>query len=192
MKQFGKAFAKLLFSIVLVISLFSHSVYAYPTIFHINVPIVQQAKSNWCWAACGASLVNYCNGSSITQYNFSSTVKSNTTNNSTATMTELCNGLTHYGVHNHLISGIISFDTIQANSHGQSRPVLARWSWADSSLPGHVVVINGFDTSIGSYVMYMNPSASSYQVESYSYFVSNTYRHWTHTVDQIYSTLVSS
>ena len=45
----------------------------YPPNYNTGVPMTHQVKDHWCWAACGAAIVNYY-GVSITQYNFSSIV----------------------------------------------------------------------------------------------------------------------
>ena len=98
----------ILFSLIIV------PVHAIPMDYSIGVPVVHQADTNWCWAACGAAVINYYGGN-ITQYNFSFIVKGNSVNNDTATMAEEVYGLVSYGLHTHSFIGSLSFQDIQQN-----------------------------------------------------------------------------
>lgn len=169
-------------SLILIFSVVILNVRAYPTIDSINLPIETQQKSHWCWAACGASILNYY-GVYVSQGDFSITVKGNITNNDPATIyPEVQNGLLYYGLTNHGFAGTLSFSSIQSNIYVYERPILARLEKSNHN-GSHLVVLMGYNMSLGNDVMYMNPSYSSYQYDTYSSFVSNTYYYWTHTLD---------
>ena len=181
-----KAFKKtigLFLALALAVSCATPYVHAYPTLDTINILVTHQEKSNWCWAACGKAVVNYY-GNNITQSNFSMAVKNNSSNNSTATIGEICNGLSHWNIHNESFYGTLGFDAIRANIYYQNRPIIIRWQWKTGG--GHVVVIKGYNESETQYVIYMDPLCYSIQFESYTSFVEDSSKEWSHTIYKIY------
>ena len=176
-----------------IISIFVASpAYAIPSTYNTDIPMTHQVKTFWCWAASGASIVNYYGGS-ITQYNFSTIVKGNSTNNSSASMAEELYGLSHYGLHTHNIITTISYQDIQYNSYNLKRPVIVGLQASAGSsytyqATGHMLVITGYMSTSGepNTVILMDPWYYSYQYVTYSSLVSNSDYYWYETVDGIY------
>lgn len=175
-------------------SLISSPVFAYPTNYNTGVPMTHQVKDHWCWAACGAAIVNYYGGS-ITQYNFSSIVKGNTTNNVGATLSEEIYGLNHYGIHTNGFTGTLTYQSIQQNSYSWHRPVVAgllasAGSTNTYNATGHMTVITGYMSTSGdpNTVVLMDPWFYNYQYKLYS-FITNSNNgdyYWYQTIDQVY------
>lgn len=96
---------------------------------------------------------------------------------------DVANALTNGGVWvGTLRSSTISFDSVKFELNA-NRPVMARWAWSGTAV-GHVLVIRGFNDT-GSALSFIDPEKSSYQVASYSAFVSSGTRSWTQTRDGI-------
>ena len=163
----------------ILLSLIKVPVHAIPMDYNIGVPIVQQAKTNWCWAACGAAVINYYGGN-ITQYNFSFIVKGDSVNNDTATMAEEVYGLVSYGRHTHSFVGSLSFQDIQQNIYNWKRPIIV------GLIYGHMVVISGYYAASGTgneaVVMDPDPTYSGYQYWN----MTSLSNYWYETINQIY------
>lgn len=161
--------------------------HAYPTIYNIGVPIITQDYPKWCWAACGASTVNYYGGNT-SQYMFSFYTKDSIVIEY-ASVSEVSNGLSHYSLHNHPFAGTMNYATIQGNSYNQGRPALAALiPSSGSNIVGHMVVITGFASLSGgeNNVILMDPAYSSYRTITHSALLSNSNYYWGATIDQIY------
>ncbi len=169
---------------ILSVFLFTAPVYALPSSHDIGMPMITQSNNKWCWAACGASTVNYYGGNT-TQAMFSLNTKGNIIIDY-ATVNEVCYGLTQYSLHNHGYTGTMGYSAIQVNCYNQGRPALV------ALFPlmgvGHMVAITGYETipGQGDHVILMDPAYSSYRYMTYSALVSSNGYSWQATIDQIY------
>lgn len=116
---------------------------ATPASKNLNITRYQQVKTNWCWAAAAQMIGKYL-GSSKTQYQISTKVKGNSTNNSAASDSEVVSGI-RYAVGN-------SYDCyyVGPKLYGDLEVLLG-----DLEIPqgigmqwngggGHVVVVEGY------------------------------------------------
>lgn len=181
---------------------------AYPTSYFLNVPIEQQAKSNWCWAACGSSTVQYINGTNTTQVDFAYVVQHDYSN-SQRSLIDIQNGLSFFGIsstthvnsftasgNSAIIVTAIPFNTI-ANYIYASKPLIAFWSYVYNlsgsivygTTNGHFIVIEGYYTDAGiDYLSYMNPSSYYMQSKIYSDFVNpDLHYYWTAALKNIHA-----
>ena len=192
---------KIILLFFIIISVFSPGEVKAAGVYNsISLPIKQQApKKKWCWACCGAACVKYTRGISISKEDFAEQVKGNTTNDLTATMNEVRNGLSDFLVHGAIGSGAMSFNSIMLNIDDLERPVIVGWKYYDSSLNcvgGHMVTIMGYGVITGTNtvnkVNYMDPAYNTYQWATYSSFcskhisLSNVDRIWAEFINQIY------
>jgi hypothetical protein len=177
-------FFSIVMSTLLLSVQFSLPVFAIPSNYSIGVPIVTQSLSNWCWAACGASTVNYYGGS-ITQANYCYTTIGSYSN-TVVPMSTMAGGLTSYGLNNHVVSGHLSYQGIQSESYTFHRPIVAGCVYYSGI--GHIVLVQGYRTnSFGvDQVICMDPAYNSYQYIDYSAFVSNLSYFWAESIDSIY------
>lgn len=172
---------------VMLTFLFAAPVHATPSSHDIGMPMVTQVYPEWCWAACGASTVNYYGGNT-TQSIFSYYAKGYTIIDY-GTVIEVCNGLTHYSLHNHPYVGTMGFSAIQTNCYTQGRPALvALFPSTGSNTIGHMVAITGYEvvSGVGNHVILMDPAYSSYRYMTYAALVSSNGYSWRVTIDQIY------
>lgn len=166
--------------VVLVLALLVTQALAAEPFGAVDIPKVQQAKSNWCWAACGESIARYY-GNSITQATFAQQVKGNTLN-VTAADSEVQSGLEHWGISGTLVQDSVAFSTISSNIKA-GNPLYAGWSW--SSGGGHALVLDGYDsTSVTNSVEYMDPGDGAFHVSTYTSFKGgDSYNHvWDGTI----------
>ena len=160
-------------------------VYAIPSYHDICLPFITQDYPKWCWAACGASTVNYYGGN-INQANFSF----NTTNSVIvryASVAEVGNGLSYYALHNHPYVGTMGYSAIQTNIYSQARPVLVALFPSSGSI-GHMVAITGYEKNAGEpdQVILMDPAYSNYRYITHAALYSSDGYSWQATIDQIY------
>ncbi len=177
-------FFSIVMSTLLLSVQFSLPVFAIPSNYSIGVSVVTQSQSNWCWAACGASTVNYYGGS-ITQADYCHTTIGSYLN-VTISMNDMAGGLTSYGLNNRIVSGHLSYQGIQSESYSFHRPVVAGCVYYAGY--GHMVLIQGYRTTTYGVdqVICMDPAYSSYQYIDYSEFVSNSSYYWALSIDLIY------
>lgn len=96
-----------------------------------------------------------------------------------------CNGslswlINNYAGANTYSSSSLSYSTVSSNLSA-NKMMVARWGWTSGG--GHFVVIYGCYTFNGAgQVQYANPASGSKVTESYSYFLSNSSRDWTHSI----------
>ncbi|MBR4768258.1 MAG: hypothetical protein IK088_04690 [Lachnospiraceae bacterium] len=172
-------------AVAIMFSFLTSPIQAAPTSYNINVPIVQQAYDKWCWAACGASVVNYYGGN-ITQYNFSYTVQ-HSYNNVGKSFNDVANGLAQYGINSSLTTGPVDYSTVQYNSYNLSRPLLIGICSLTNSSYGHMVLISGYTmTASDDRLILMNPEMSSYWTPPYANIVSAYPYYWAETMENIY------
>ncbi len=169
----------------------SSPVKAHPTSYFLYVPVEHQTKSNWCWAACGSSTVQYVNGTNTTQADFAYAVQHDYSN-SQRTLINIQNGLSSFSISSitHVNSFAIVNDTITVTAMPFStisgllytnKPLIALWGNAYNNSGtisfgasnAHFVVIEGYYTMDGTNCLsYMDPGYYSMQSKSYSNFVN--------------------
>ncbi len=106
-----------------------------------------------------------------------------------ASVSEVGNGLTYYGLHNHPFAGTMNYATIQGNCYNQGRPALAAlFPSSGSNVIGHMVVITGFASLPDgeNNVILMDPAYSSYRTITHAALLSSNNYYWGATIDQIY------
>ncbi len=137
----------------------------------LNVPQIKQSKSNWCWAATGASVVSYLK-SSCTQSAFYATVKGNTSGNEVADENEIRSGLSAYGLSSSCRMDSVDIFLIMSNIDA-GKPMLAKRVAGFKG--GHSLEICGYsyyDNQDTALIVYMEPSDGSIYYKSYSLFLS--------------------
>lgn len=142
-----------------------------------------QQQSNWCWAACGASVGNYYYGkNTFTQCGIANTCQGK------QTCCKKPSGCNQYGYldkalsaansYEKMISKSISFSTLK-NRIGSSQPVGTRVAWLGGG--AHFMMVTGYHTN-ESKIMIQDPwyGTSTIKFSSYpgSYQGGGT---WTHT-----------
>jgi hypothetical protein len=170
--------------VLLIIFGMSAVVYAYSMEDYIVIDGQTQAQSNWCWAACASSILDYYS-SSVTQTTFVTYVRGSAVN-FPATPQEVKDGLAYWGVSSVLSSAYLSFDGIRAEINTYSRPIYSNWKWATSG--GHAVLIDGYCIDSGNYVDYMDPQDGNFHYSSYTWVVGGSgYNHtWDQTLKSIH------
>lgn len=127
-----------------------------------------QEMSNWCWAACERSILNYLGFSPLpTQTQIVSTVY-NPPVNQGVTMNQIAASLVSYGVNATATSSKLSFTSIEGYINNNQPIIADQW--------GHATVIRGYyyNTSTSVYDVYWIdpwPSNPRYNITSY-----NTYK----------------
>lgn len=167
------------------------AVWAAPSYYYLGVAIIQQPKTKWCWAASGASVVFHATQNPITPYDFSLAVKGNTTNNSSATLTEVKNGLNSFGVNGTILNSTLSFSSVKnqiGNSHRAIIVELKIYDYSGTYTGKHMVVIQGYDDGAYSQtVSIMDPqNPTGYRTVAYSTLVPGTTEQWYATIYNIY------
>lgn len=129
-----------------------------------------QETSNWCWAACERSILNYFGFSPLpSQTQIVSTVY-NPPVNQGATMNQIAASLGSYGVNAAAISSKLSFTAIESYIKNDEPIIGDQW--------GHATVIRGYyyDTSTGVYDVYWIdpwPSNPRYNITAYNTYKSD-------------------
>ena len=185
---------------VLLVCGFTLSVSA-TTSVELAVPQIQQVQgSNWCWAACGASTVNYLTSYTITQQDFyTNTTKLSIYDYSkSALCSEVLVGLKYYGLNgtytNHMTVGssqLLSMSQI-SNQLSADMPIFAlKGRYTDLGIAiniGHYYLIRGCidgNTVLSDYVSLMDPDTGSYVLMSYSSWCDSTSAYWHATIYNI-------
>jgi hypothetical protein len=161
----------------------------------LNVPLVTQEHSQWCWAGSSKAVLNYYNrtpsqcqivnwayGISYacgnTTFNWNS--YANRPNNMYGTSGSVQNILAAWGVPNTAINNYLSWNSVVNEING-NRPFVIRYGWTNGG--GHIMVGRGYETYNGTnYIYIMNPWPGEGQ--TYRTFASavSAYDHnWTHT-----------
>jgi hypothetical protein len=177
-------------------------------VYNVGCTAYQQQYSQWCWAACTrmvdwtyssttppsqCTIVNKANDQCDGWFNTCCSTldggrpsacttpsSSNYPNNMGG-----CNGslswlINYYAGGNSYSGNSLSYSTVSSNL-SNNRMMVARWGW--SSGGGHFVVIYGcYQMNYVGQVQYANPGSGSKVTESYSYFLSNSSRTWTHSI----------
>ena len=152
----------------------------------VALPIDPQAqeRSNWCWAATGATVAAYMDRS-VSQNTFCSLAFGRSPYyecpNWQATLGNDQRAFAALGIDpGHYIHGRLSYRGVSYEIEG-NRPVLTRIQW--SSGGGHMMVISGYRAS-DSTIEWYNPWPSSQRVNvgSYAYYLDNWNFSWTHSL----------
>ena len=116
---------------------------AKPASIDLNITRYQQVKSNWCWAAAAQMIGKYLGGSK-TQYQISTKVKGNSTNNSTASLNEVVSAI-QYAVGNTYdcyYVGVKLYGDLEVLLGDCEIPQGIRMQWDDGG--GHVIAVEGY------------------------------------------------
>lgn len=142
---------------------------AYVSYKLLNINGYAQEMTNWCWAACEKSILNYLGFSPLpSQYQIVNTVYDPPVN-SGATVSQIAGSLRSFGVNAVSGSSSLSFSTIKSEINSLE-PIIAGRN-------GHANLIRGYyeDSSIGKYDVYWIdpwPSNLRYNITAYSSYVS--------------------
>ncbi len=168
-------------SLIMIFNFISVNSLAASDVDAVSIISVVQSRSNWCWAACSRSILNYF-GNGQTQNAIVIFVKGELINEA-ATSSEIQSGLSHWGVSSTVKSSYISFTQVISEISTHSRPFMVCWRW-NNGLGGHVVVVNGYDNGNTDYVQYMDPYTGQFYSMRYSACKggSSSDRTWNETI----------
>lgn len=161
----------------------------------LNVPLVTQEHSEWCWAGTTKAVLNfygqtpsqcqivnwayglnYACGNSVFQWSS----PANQPNNMYGTNGSVQNILKNWGVNNTAYNTASSWSSVVADINA-NRPFVIRYGWTNGG--GHIMVGRGYETANGiNYVYIMNPWPGEGQTyRTYSSAVAASDHKWTHT-----------
>lgn len=145
---------KVLASLLFVVLLIGQTAAAIDPSGSVEIAAVKQEKTNWCWAACASSILNYY-GKKVSQTDFVKKVKGNVVDEG-ATDSAVQSGLENWGVNGKLLADYILYSTV-CSQITSDKPIYAGWSWTSGG--GHAVVICGFTntTTNPNKITYMDP-----------------------------------
>ncbi|HEX7987318.1 MAG TPA: C39 family peptidase [Duganella sp.] len=161
----------------------------------LNVPLVTQEHSEWCWAGTTKAVLNfygqtpsqcqivnwayglnYACGNSVFEWNS----PANQPNNMYGSNGSVQNILKNWGVNNTAYNTASSWSSVVADINA-NRPFVIRYGWTNGG--GHIMVGRGYETANGvNYVYIMNPWPGEGQTyRTYSSAVAASDHKWTHT-----------
>ena len=160
---------------------------------YLSVPIVQQAKSSWCWVASSKSLALYFGGVDDTQCQYFRWGKStDDCPDESGDFFNVSKALAGGGVSDRgtIVQRALTTEEIMDGIRHDS-PMLMRWGWKDVSMEseessgftgGHMMVISGYQYAPTFFaVAYMDPLLPYITSALYENAVED-YRHvWTHS-----------
>lgn len=174
------------FLLILVLSLFliglnSPKTYA-SSVYNLQPTL--QLKSHWCWNASSIAILHTF-GINTTQYDFSTIVKGNDTNNDGATDSEANSGMRHFGISGVLYSGALSYSSIDYDI-SRYHPVYVNYQY--KYVPGgHAVVIRDSYVANGvNYITYMDPWDATFYSMKLTTFSNNSDWYWYSGIRLIY------
>jgi hypothetical protein len=161
----------------------------------LNVPLVTQEHSEWCWAGSSKSLLNYFNKTpsqcqivnwayginyACGNSNFNWNSYANQPNSMYGSGGSVQNILKAWGVPNSAYNYAISWNSVVWDINN-NRPFIMRYGWTNGG--GHIMVGRGYETWNGTnYIYIMNPWPGEGQTYStYDAAVSDWDHQWTHT-----------
>ncbi|MYN16963.1 hypothetical protein GTP81_09375 [Rugamonas sp. FT107W] len=161
----------------------------------LNVPLVTQEHSQWCWAGSSKAVLNYYGQSpsqcQIVNWAFglnyacgNSTFDwnswANQPNNMYGSNGSVQNILNAWGVSNTAYNYASSWSSVVADINA-NRPFVIRYGWTGGG--GHIMVGRGYETYNGvNYIYIMNPWPGEGQTyRTYSSAVYASDHQWTHT-----------
>ena len=161
----------------------------------LNVPLVIQEHSQWCWAGSSKAVLNFYNKTPSqcqivnwayglnyacgnTTFNWNS--NANQPNNMYGTNGSVQNILQAWSVPNTAYNVASSWSSVVFDINA-NRPFVIRYGW--SSGGGHIMVGRGYETANGTnYIYIMNPWPGEGQTyRTYNSAVSASDHRWTHT-----------
>ena len=163
----------------------------------INVPLVIQEQTNWCWAASSACVLDYYGftNAQCTIADYTRTVATWHNFGSVNCCTDPSQGcnywnymfgdpgsvqdiLIHFGnLNTNIIFSYLSIPQIQTEE-AAGRPFIFRWGWYSGG--GHFLVGQGIS---GNNMYYMNPLPGyGYEISDYNWVVDDGVHSWTHTL----------
>jgi hypothetical protein len=161
----------------------------------LDVPLVTQEHSEWCWAGTTKAVLNfygqtpsqcqivnwayglnYACGNSVFQWSS----PANQPNYMYGTNGSVQNILKNWGVNNTAYNTASSWSSVVADINA-NRPFVIRYGWTNGG--GHIMVGRGYETANGiNYVYIMNPWPGEGQTyRTYSSAVAASDHQWTHT-----------
>lgn len=161
----------------------------------LNVPLVTQEHSQWCWAGSSKAVLNfygqtpsqcqivnwafglnYACGNSTFNWNSNA----NQPNNMYGSNGSVQNILKAWGVANTAYNSASSWNSVVSDINA-NRPFVIRYGWTGGG--GHIMVGRGYETANGvNYVYIMNPWPGEGQTyRTYSSAVYASDHQWTHT-----------
>ena len=178
---------------------FSISVFAVPTFYFLDVPVVGQApKQNWCWVACGTAVVNYY-GNSISKNDFSIAAVGNATHDDPKSMAVVQAGLQHWSLSSTYVNSSLSFSSIKTQIYAEHPSIAGRIyyeyipSIGEGVLFGHMFVVTGYsELYTGEQIVeVMNPGGSgALEYYEHSEFCAlsgtNSYSWWAESLKSIH------
>jgi hypothetical protein len=164
---------------------------------YLNMDLVTQEHSNWCWSASSVDVLhfyaktpsqcavaNWALGRSdacgSTVFNWNS--YANSANGMYGANGSIQAILSHWGVASYGNNYALNWNAL-VNEVNASRPVVMRFGWYGGG--GHFLVAYGYDDRSGTQTMgYMNPwPGEGYTWSNYNWVVSASYDHsWTHSL----------
>lgn len=142
-----------------------------------------QQKSNWCWAATGASIADW-HGVNVSQNTFCNLAFGYNTSyacpNDQATLGNDQRAFRALRMNPGYYTGVISAGTVN-NDIASGRPINTRIQWTSGG--GHMMAIYGYDSSTGR-LNYYNPwpNDARYNTATYNWYRSNYGFTWTHSL----------
>jgi hypothetical protein len=186
-----KNLKRLIFGAAVALSLPS----AFAQYRQLNVPLVTQEHSEWCWAGSSKAVLNYYSRTPSqcqivnwayglnyacgnTTFNWNS--YANRPNSLYGTSGSVQNILSAWGVPNSGYNYASSWNSVMWDINA-NRPFVIRYAWTNGG--GHIMVGTGYETWNGTnYVYIMNPWPGEGDTYStYSEAVSSYDHNWTHT-----------
>jgi C1A family cysteine protease len=179
--------ATLIPTVVLIFALLSSRVLAYPMYDSVDIGHQIQSQSNWCWAACSSTILDYYS-TTVSQSTFVTYVKGYPFNIQGSEL-DVKNGLAHWNISSVVTTSSMTFSSIMNEIYSYSRPIYAGWSWTGGGSSGHAVLIDGYSDETTDYVDYMDPADGNYHFVTYAWFVGGAgYDHvWDGTVKAIHN-----
>ena len=161
----------------------------------LNVPLVTQEHSQWCWAGSSKAVLNYygqtpsqcqiVNWAFGLNYACGNTVfnwnsNANQPNGMYGSNGSVQNILKAWGVTNTAYNSASSWSSVVSDINA-NRPFVIRYGWTSGG--GHIMVGRGYETANGvNYLYIMNPWPGEGQTyRSYSSAVAASDHQWTHT-----------
>ncbi len=161
----------------------------------LDVPVVIQEQSQWCWAGVSAAVIR-AKGTPIEQCTIAEYARVRATWHDFGSVdccedpSQGCNYwnyawgangsiqdiLSHWGINNYGIGAALTLSTVESEINA-NRPFVIRWGWDSGG--GHFVVGYGV---VGSTLYYMNPwFGEGAKMADYAWVVSGSSHTWTHT-----------
>lgn len=116
----------------------------------LNVPLIMQEQTQWCWAACADMVLHYYGNVAVRQCDLANwlfglsdccSVPSSSLCNRPCQVSDVCRVYNAFGLRCYSGSGTISFGAIQFEID-QNRPLEPGLAWTGGG--GHVVIVRGY------------------------------------------------